>query len=263
MACCASVFSSTTLNTPSCTLACLSTAPVGSTFVGADGSIWVFNGTDPCDSADWSNQGDCCIRFLNADTGFSDNCCNSVLTFTSSDSAIGIDISQGTIDLTFSGVVSAVDPLPVANFSTYHDTALVAELNGISSTSTEDGVAITYAWTVNTISGGTASFDSTTAIAPNLTATDPGVYEVTLTITDDNGNTDTHVETICINGRDKCDTYFEIPSTAFINTNVPTDAEVLIWFNANSPFNAGTTFFYPGNGTTLSPDYLWETACTA
>lgn len=247
MACCNSNFSSTVYNIPDCNVACLDSAEPGSIFIGADGSIWILTGDDPCNPGNWETQ-DCCIRFWN-DTGFDDVCCNELVNFTSDDDSVTITITDGKIDFSVTGLKL---PLPVANY-TYTTSALSGTLDGQSSSSTQDGTNITYAWSAT--GPGTMIIDNPTGVSPNFTTDIPGEYVVTLTVTDDNGNTSTIVETICVPAKDDCDTIFEIPSTAFANPNSPTDAEAQAWINTTGPYNCNTVFWF--GGTELAPNIVW------
>jgi len=248
MACCQSNFSSDVFNIPNCAVTCLSSAQPGSTFVGADGSIWVLTGADPCNSANWTTQGSCCLRFSSV-SGSQDICCNEVVNLTSTDGSVIIAVTAAGIDFS----VAVGTPLPVALFS-YTTTPLGGSLNGNSSTSTQDGVTLTHAWTAS--GPGTLTFSSTTSPNPTFTVSQAGSYTVTLTVTDSNGNTNSFQQTFCVLATDECLTYQAIPSTAFADSNNPTDAEALTWVAANGPWNCGTGFWFGGTATT--PDYLWE-----
>lgn len=248
MACCTSAFSSTTFNTPDCSVACLSTAEKGSTFVGADGSIWVLTGDDPCDVSNWKNE-DCCIRFFNT-TGLTDRCCGDTLNVMSSDDTVTITISEGVID------IQVKQPLPVANFSAAGG-ALAGTLSSTGSSSTQVDNTITRLW--SQVSGpGTLTFSDTAGVSPTFTATQAGEYVVQLMVTDSNGNTSTHFETICVTNREDCDKLIEVPDSAFANPAQPTDAELQTWVAAQTPgFDCGTAFYVIGNGTATNPDYVW------
>lgn len=252
MACCTSAFSSATSNTPTCTVACLSTAEKGSTFIGADGSIWVLTGDDPCDVSSWKSQ-DCCIRFVNPTTGLTDRCCGDILTLISSNNSVVITVTEGQVDFTVQ------NPLPVANYS-YTTGALSGTLDSPSSTSTQEGVTITRAWTAT--GPGTLTFSDPAGVSPTFTATVPGEYIVTLTVTDSNGNVSTYKETICVLAKDKCDTLFEVPAAAFADPLQPTDAEAVLHISNSGPYNNGTVFYYIGNGTVQNPDFIWMYVCS-
>lgn len=248
MACCASNFSSDIFNIPNCDVTCLSSAEPGSIFIGADGSIWILTGTDPCNPGDWDTQNDCCIRLV-GDTGFIDMCCGSIVNLTSPDDSINIVFNGDTIEITTNQGL----PLPVSLFCTEITGALSGSVDGSPSTSTQDGVNITYAWAAT--GPGALNFDTPTAATSGFTATVPGDYTITLTVTDDNGNTQTFCQTIYVPAQDECNTVFEIPDTAFANNDVPTDVEALTWITANGPFDCGTYFWFMG--TELNPVHSW------
>lgn len=246
MACCTSNFTSSTYNIPDCNINCLSAAERGAIFIGADDSIWIFNGDDPCSPSGWQLQSSC-IRFYNAEA-FTDICRNEAIEFTSDDETVVITITEGKIDFS----TGHADPLPVANFS-YETGGLSGSVDATSSSSTQEDVTITYLWSYT--GPGTLTFSNDTAIAPTFTVSIPGEYEVTLTITDSNGNTATHTEVICVLAKDACDVLYEIPDEAFANINAPTDAEALIYINANGPYNCKTLFWF--GGTETAPNYIW------
>lgn len=256
--CCNSNFYSDTLNVPSCTLACLSAASPGSVFVGADGSVWILNGIDPCNITNWTQQNDCCIRITNPATGFVDLCCGDNLNVISSDESVTIDLSTGELDITIPTTVGN-DPLPVATFEEYVD-GLAGELDGCASTSTEDTVTLSYQW--NVTGPAAVTLANATACATDIDFSEPGLYEVTLTVTDSNGNANAVTKTICVEPRSKCESYFLIPDIAFADTGNPTDAEVFTYVSAQDPsYNNGTLFYY--GGTSQNPQYVWQFACTA
>ena len=100
--CCANSFYSETLNAPDCSVPCISSATPGAIFVGADGSVYILTGSDPCVLADWTSMGSCCLSFTNL-TDTTTICCNEELVITSSDGSIGISVNDVTgIDFTAS-----------------------------------------------------------------------------------------------------------------------------------------------------------------
>jgi hypothetical protein len=248
MACCQSNFTSDIYNIPNCAVACLSAAQPGATFVGADGSVWILTGDDPCNTADWQTQGNCCLRFSSG-SGFTDICCNEIVNFTSADGSVTVTITDGVIDFSVAGMT----PLPVALFY-YTTVPLGGSLNGNPSTSTQDGVTITHAWTAS--GPGTVTFSNPASPNPSFTVTEPGLYTFTLTVTDSNGATNSFQQTFCVLAVDGCITYQAIPNTAFADVDNPTDAEALGWVNTNGPWNCGTAFWF--GGTAVSPDFVWE-----
>jgi len=248
MACCQSNFSSDVFNVPNCTVACLSSAQPGATFVGANGSVWILTGDDPCNTADWQTQGNCCLRFSSAN-GFADICCNEIVNLTSTDDSVTITITPDGINFS----VNVGTPLPVALFY-YGLVPMGGTLNGNPSTSTQQNVTLTHAWTAT--GPGVMTFSSPTSPNPTFTVSQPGEYVVTLTVTDSNGATNTFQQTFCVLASDECDKYFEMEDTAFVDPTNPTDAEVGAWVVANGPFNCGSAFWI--GGTSTSPDFLWE-----
>lgn len=248
MACCQSNFSSDIFNLPSCAVNCLSTAQPGAVFVGADGSIWILTGDDPCNTADWKTQGSCCLRFVSG-AGFDDICCNEVVNLTSDDNSVTITVTPAGIDFS----VNVGTPLPVALFF-YTASVLSGSLNGNPSTSTQQNVTITHAWTAT--GPGTMTFSNPASPNPTFSVSAPGEYVVTLTVTDSNGNTNSFQQTICVKAAPDCLTYVPLPNAAFANILSPTDAEVAAWITANGPFNGGTAFWF--GGTQTAPDFLWE-----
>lgn len=93
--CCANSFYSETLNTPDCSIDCLSAATPGAIFVGASGEIYILTGDDPCVLADWKAQAECCLSFTNLTDSIT-ICCNEELTLISSDGSIDITIDELT-----------------------------------------------------------------------------------------------------------------------------------------------------------------------
>jgi N-acetylneuraminic acid mutarotase len=73
--------------------------------------------------------------------------------------------------------------------------SLTVQLDGSGSTD-PDGTIVSYAWAW---SAGTAGGES-----PSIQLTDPGTYAITLTVTDDDGATDTDVVTVQVNAADPC-----------------------------------------------------------
>ena len=253
MACCVSNFSSDVLNVPDCALACLSTAEPGAIFVGADGSIWILTGDDPCNVGDWTqNNNDCCFRIVGM-TGLVDICCNESVTFDSPDDTINIDVVGTTIQFTS----KIGTPIPVAKY-TYIMDGLSGQFDGCSSTSTHQNVGITYAWVAT--GPGAATIANATGCNTAIDFSTPGMYDVTLTVTDDNGQTNYFTETVCVKAKADCETHFEIPAGAFALPGAPTDAEVSTWVTANGPFNNGTVLWY--GGTVNTPNYVWLHACS-
>ena len=256
MACCNSNFYSPNLNTPSCTLACLSEAEPGSTFVGADGSVWILTGTDPCDITNWTTQNDCCIRFTHA-SGFIEACCGDEVPITSSDGSITINLSGGNIDITVPSGTTP-DPLPVVNFTEYFD-GLEGTFQCYETSTQADVTIVNRTWSAN--GPGNVTISPQGDCNPTLTFSEPGVYTVGLQITDSNGNTSYIEKTFCVNAQGPCSSYFVLPNSAFANVNNPLDSEVSTWLSNNGPYNNGTIFVF--GGTTNNPAYVWQTACSA
>lgn len=248
MACCQSNFSSDVYNVPNCAVSCLSTAQPGATFVGADESIWILTGDDPCNTADWKIQGGCCLRFV-SENGFDDICCNEIVNLTSNDDSVTITITSAGIDFS----VNVGTPLPVALFY-YTIMPMGGSLNGNPSTSTQQNVTITHAWAGT--GPGTITFSSPISPNPTFSVSAPGEYVVTLTVTDSNGNINSFQQTFCVPATATCDVYYALPNAAFVDIQNPTDAEVAAWIVTNGPFNCGTAFWL--GGTQTSPDFLWE-----
>lgn len=248
MACCQSNFSSDVYNVPNCLINCLNTAEPGATFVGANGSVWILTGVDPCNTAHWKPQGACCLRFSNSES-FLDVCCNEVVNLGSEDNSVIITITEDGIDFSVEGLT----PLPVALF--YFTTVpMGGSLNATPSTSTQQGVTLTYLWSAT--GPGTMNFFTNTLPNPAFTVTAAGEYVVTLTVTDSNGNSNSYRQNICVLPKDKCLTYVEIDAEAFEDVENPTDAEALAWVETSGPWNCGTGFWF-GN-TEQAPDFIWE-----
>lgn len=148
--------------------------------------------------------------------------------------------------------------LPVVNFS-YITSGLAASFDGRASTSTQVGVSLTYQWTGTGPS--TVVFSAATSAQTNATVSAVGEYTITLTITDSNGNSDSHVEIVFIDAKDRCENKFEIPDIAFADPDNPLDSEVNTWITANGPFNNNTILYLIGDGSVTSPDFIWIYTC--
>lgn len=148
--------------------------------------------------------------------------------------------------------------LPVAMFS-YTTNALTATFNGSGSTSTQQGTAITYQWTGS--GPGAVVFAAPTASTTSATFSQAGTYVITLTVTDANSNAKAYTETILIEPKARCAVKYEIPDSAFLDPDNPLDSEVTTWITANGPFNNHTYLYNIGDGSVISPDFVWIYTC--
>ena len=99
-------------------------------------------------------------------------------------SVLGTTQGSGSVNVSFTASVTATDELiPV----TYSGTA-----------SGGTGSGFTFAWSVTSVGGGTASIASPAAATTAITFTGQDTYTVTLTVTDSAGTTSTFSQTILI-----------------------------------------------------------------
>lgn len=127
------------------------------------------------------------------------------------------------------GTLNIPNPLPVARIVRTSKIALTAAFSGAQSSGTQDGNTLTYVWTAPAQNGttGTATIATPNAATTTMTFNTPGEYDVTLTVTDLNGNTASAVYTIKVdrvlnvNGIDDGDDLFRTLQAAFtwITTN--------------------------------------------
>jgi len=137
--CCSNSFYSATLNTPDCSIECLSLATPGAIFVGANGDIFILTGTDPCNLTHWFESGSCCINFATLTESLS-VCCNEEISLTSSDGSIGIDIITGGIDFVSDFVFSFSDDYTDEFDVTHTSDVRLSDANGVTVEITSPGV---------------------------------------------------------------------------------------------------------------------------
>lgn len=95
------------------------------------------------------------------------------------------------------------------------------EVSFVGSDSTDDTMIISYAW--DFIDGGTSD-----EADPTYTFDTPGSYDVTLTVTDSGGLTDTEIITILVSLDD------EAPTAVIVASPITGDAPLAVLFNASS-----------------------------
>lgn len=139
------------------------------------------------------------------------------------------------------------NPLPVANFVRTGKIGLTASYSAIASSGTQEGNPLTYQWTVAARTGttGTATLDTPSANTTAVTFSAPGQYDVTLTVTDANGNTASTTKTIAVNR------ILEVASPDETNNDyLVTITAALAWKTANDPSN---TYKILVRGNTTEP----------
>lgn len=132
------------------------------------------------------------------------------------------------------GVLNLPNPLPVANFVRTSKLGLTAGYSATPSSGTQAGNPLTYQWAAVARPGttGTATPATPTAATTAITFSAPGQYDVTLTVTDANGNSASRTETINVNR------ILEVASPVETNNDyLATINAALAWKNANDPNN--------------------------
>ncbi len=113
--------------------------------------------------------------------------------------AVGVSYDNVASGLAATDVQAALDELvasalPVASFERISKIALTAVFDGGASSGTQDGNALTYAWSASG-GPGVAIFDSPSAAVTSVAYTEPGQYTITLTVTDAAGHVATQTQT--------------------------------------------------------------------
>jgi len=122
---------------------------------------------------------------------------------TTNSPTIYTDTATGNIyyrDETGATVIIYRRPLPVANFEITSKIAMTAAFSGASSSGTEVGNTLTYAWTATPVNGtvGAAVIATPAAVNTSMTFPNDGEWQITLVVTDVNGNTDTVTKLISV-----------------------------------------------------------------
>jgi hypothetical protein len=145
------------------------------------------------------------------------------------------------------GDLNIPNPAPVASFTRTSKMGLTAAYSAAASSGTQAGNNLTYAWTVAPRSGttGTGTPATPTAINTAVTFSAPGQYDITLTVTDGNGATDSETQTITVAR------VLEVASpTESNNDYLATVTAALAWKNANDSTN---TYQILVRGNTTEP----------
>ena len=106
--------------------------------------------------------------------------------------------TQALLDAIVNVLTNLPDPLPVAQITRTSKMGLTATYSAVGSSSTDMATTITLAWSGTPRAGtsGTATFAAPTALSSGVTFSAPGQYDISLTVTDSNGNTGTDTQTI-------------------------------------------------------------------
>lgn len=170
------------------------------------------------------------------------------------------------------------NPAPVASFTRTSKMALIATYSAESSSGTQQGNTLAYAWSAAPRSGtmGNAAFGAASAANTTVTFSAPGQYDLTLTVTDANGATASKTQTIIVtrvlevgspdesnndylatvtaalawkNSNDAANTYRILVRSNTVEPGAITNAD-----RAHIHYEAGAGSTFPGNG------YSWTTA---
>ena len=106
--------------------------------------------------------------------------------------------TQALLDAIVNVGTNLPEPLPVAQITRTSKLGLRATYSAVGSSSTDMATTLTLAWSGTPRAGtsGTATFAAPTALSSAVTFSAPGQYDISLTVTDSNGNTGTDTQTI-------------------------------------------------------------------
>jgi len=129
------------------------------------------------------------------------------------------------------GVLNLPNPLPVASFTRTSKIGLTAAYSAVSSSGTQDGNPVTYDWAAG--GPGTVTFGTPTGSVTTVVFGAPGQYTINMQVTDANGNSASHSQTINVAR------LLEVGSPdESANDYLATVTAALAWLAANDPTNS-------------------------
>lgn len=143
--------------------------------------------------------------------------------------------SRATVTAPGGATLNVPDPLPVASFVRTSKLGLTAAYSAASSSGTQEGNPLTYAWSAapRASTVGTATLATPADVSSTVAFSAPGHYDVTLTVTDANGNSSSQTQPI------KVSRTLEVGgANSEISDYVATVGDAINWINANDPPSA-------------------------